>query len=76
MSFDISLENPPMRPASNPTLSLIPAGMLLLSALAAGAAEPPLEIGSRKQLFIDEPFVAEQRDVALVVNPPGDRPSE
>jgi hypothetical protein len=45
---------------------------LPVAATAAEGVAPPAarHIGSRKQLFIDERFVAEKRDVALVVNPP------
>jgi hypothetical protein len=39
------------------------------SALAADAAGP-ITIGSRKQLLFDDRFLADARDVALVVNPP------
>lgn len=62
------------------TRSLIPllAACLAAALLAAAAsqaedatARPAVrQIGSRKQLFIDERFVAEKHDVALVVNPP------
>lgn len=57
-----------------PLLFVMLSGLVALPATApaAEAVAPAvgLQIGSRKQLFIDERFVAEKRDVALVVNPP------
>ena len=40
------------------------------AAAAAPAPAAPRAIGGRKQLFLDERFIAERRDVAVVVNPP------
>ncbi|MFM8804925.1 MAG: hypothetical protein ACKOK8_13610 [Planctomycetia bacterium] len=45
-------------------------GLIALPAVAPASPAAAREIGSRKQLFIDERFVAEKRDVAIVVNPP------
>ena len=63
-----------MPQSSIPLLAACLTAVLFASAasLAEDATARPAawQIGSRKQLFIDERFVAEKRDVALVVNPP------
>ena len=38
------------------------------------AADEPLEVGSRKQLFIDHKFIGSKENISLVVNPPVKRP--
>ena len=57
-------------------------GVVALLALAAAPAEPVLEVGSRKQLFIDRTWIKDASGVELRMNPPakaglvlrGDRP--
>ncbi len=44
--------------------------LFALPGLAAFAAPNPLDIGNRRQLFIDKRFIAESRGIALNVNPP------
>ena len=44
---------------------------VLLGLVAVGArAGEPLEVGSRKQLFIDHRFIESKENISLVVNPP------
>lgn len=42
----------------------------LLLSLALGATPTPIDVGDRKQLFIDDRFIAERERVELRVNPP------
>ncbi len=53
------------------TQALFGAGMLALSALMAQAAEPPLDIGSRRQLFVDRRLVDRlEGEARLALHPP------
>lgn len=48
----------------------MPCALLLLLALGAASAADPIDVGDRKQLFIDDRFVASKDRVELRVNPP------
>jgi hypothetical protein len=69
-----------MMPTLSALAARLPGGMLIgtqlaIMALAAPAAiaaapETPIEIGNRRQVFVDRQFLASARDVELVVHPP------
>jgi hypothetical protein len=44
-------------------------GLIFLSSVCS-AAPPPIDVGDRKQLFIDNRFITESEDITLTVNPP------
>lgn len=48
---------------------LLPFACLILSASLSLAEEVPLDVGSRKQLFIDQKFIASSDRIRLVTNP-------
>ena len=43
---------------------------LVSNSVGTGAAADSLDVGNRKQLFIDHKFIDSKRDIDLVVNPP------
>lgn len=45
-------------------------GLMLFTSLTAGGATAPVDVGSEKQLFLDEMFTAEAKGVTLTVNKP------
>ncbi|MEA3401837.1 MAG: hypothetical protein U9R79_11410 [Armatimonadota bacterium] len=46
------------------------AALLAILAGQPGLAQEPIDVGSRKQLFIDDLFIAESSGVTLTMNPP------
>ncbi len=44
--------------------------LALAAGVEVGAAAGPIDVGSRKQLFIDHKFIADGRGVQLTMNPP------
>ena len=48
---------------------LLPLSLLAVCAAALAADAQPIDIGHRKQLFIDSRFIADQKNVTLTMNP-------